>query len=238
MTSILFVGFLIGMQHALEADHLAAVSSMSAQKTGVRAFTRHGMFWGIGHALMLVVIAGSAILLKFTMSDQLSSLLEAGVGVMLVALGANVLWRLKQNKVHFHVHEHDGAKRHIHAHSHSSNPHVPHHLDPHTHAHPESVPWRTFAVGLMHGVAGSAALVVLTAATLQSPIWGVFYILLFGIGSIAGMALLSAAIALPMTYAARSVDWAHRGLQLCVGIATLAIGAHLVFESTASMLGT
>ncbi len=238
MTTILFVGFLIGMQHALEADHLAAVSSMSAQKTGLRAFTRHGVFWGIGHALMLVLIAGSAILLKFTMSDQFSSLLEAGVGVMLIALGANVLWRLKQNNVHFHVHEHDNAKRHIHAHSHDGDQQVPHHLNPHTHVHSEGLPWRTFAVGLMHGVAGSAALIVLTAATLQSPIWGIFYIILFGIGSIAGMALLSVAIALPMTYAAKSVDWAHRGLQLCVGIATLAIGAHLVFASTTSIFGT
>ncbi len=238
MITIVFVGFLIGMQHALEADHLAAVSSMSAQKTGVRAFTRHGMFWGIGHALMLVLIAGSAILLKFTMSDQFSSLLEAGVGVMLLALGVNVLLRLKQDKIHFHVHEHDSAKPHIHAHSHGGDQHVPHHLNPHTHSHTEGLPWRTFSVGLMHGVAGSAALIVLTAATQQSPLWGIFYILLFGIGSIVGMALLSVAIALPMTYAAQSVDWAHRGLQLCVGIATLAIGMHLVFVSTTSIFGS
>ena len=91
-------------------------------------------------------------------------------------------------------------------------------------------------IGLMHGMAGSAALIVLTAATLHSPWWGLVYIVLFGVGSIVGMALLSLVIALPITYAARSVGWAHKGLQLCVGLVTIAIGTHVLVESGSILL--
>lgn len=233
--SVLLVGFLIGMQHALEADHLAAVTSMTSQKSGLRAITRHGTFWGLGHALMLIAIAGSAIVLKYTLSADLSALLETAVGVMLVALGAHVLWRLKTNQVHFHVHEHEDVGRHVHAHSHAGE-HGPHAESAHHHSHAAGLPWRTFMVGLMHGMAGSAALIVLTAATIQSPMWGFVYVVLFGLGSVVGMAALSLVIALPMTYAARSVTWVHKGLQVCIGLATIAIGAHVMLDSGSALL--
>ena len=85
-------------------------------------------------------------------------------------------------------------------------------------------------VGLMHGMAGSAALIILTLQTVQSPWAGLAYIGLFGIGSIAGMALLSVAIAVPLRLSARGVTWLHNGLQAAVGVATMAIGAGLVYR--------
>lgn len=94
------------------------------------------------------------------------------------------------------------------------------------------MPWRTLVVGLVHGMAGSAALVVLTAATLGSPWWGVAYILTFGIGTAAGMAMLSAIIAAPITLTAQSLTFANRALQGTIGVFTVAIGIHILLETS------
>lgn len=233
LLSVIGLGFLIGMQHALEADHVAAVSSIASRQSGIRSISRHGTYWGIGHAMMLIAVAGTAIILNIALSEHLTSVLEFCVGMMLVGLGGHVLWRFNTDRVHFHAHSHDDGKTHIHAHSHlgDTEPHVE---SAHDHAHPERIPWRALAVGIMHGMAGSAALIVLTAATLASPLWGFIYIVVFGLGSIAGMAVLSAAIALPLTYTARSVTWLHGGLQLGIGCATIALGVVVMSDNVLS----
>jgi cytochrome c biogenesis protein CcdA len=230
VVSILATGFLIGMNHAMEADHVAAVSSLVSRKKGVGNIARHGAFWGLGHALMLTLIGGTAILMQTSLSDQVAAGLEFAVGVMLVGLGIHVLWRLHQDRVHFHAHAHHGGNVHIHAHSHRDDP-LPHEASHHTHKHPEGLPWRTLLVGIMHGMAGSAALIVLTAATLHSPLLGLVYIVVFGIGSVLGMALLSLVIALPITYAARSVAWLHRGIQVVIGGATICLGLSVMYAT-------
>lgn len=228
--SVLGLGFLIGLQHALEADHVAAVSSLVGRERGVGRLSRHGAFWGLGHTITLLAVGGTALVLKTTISDRLAAGLECLVGVMLVALGAQVLYRLWRDRVHFHAHDHGGGRRHLHAHSHEGET-VPHGESDHAHVHPEGLPWRSALVGLTHGMAGSAALVLLTAATLDSPLWGLVYILVFGVGSIVGMAVLSAVIAVPLSYTARSMTWANRGLQLAIGLFTIWLGASLVAET-------
>jgi len=149
MFGILGLGFLLGMQHALEADHIAAVSSIAARRTHVGDIVKHGLTWGLGHTVTLFAIAGAAILL---------GPLEAAVGIMLLGLGAHVLWRLWRDRLHFHKHRHDDGTVHIHAHSHAGET-VAHVRATHAHAH--GFRWRTLLVGLMHGMAGSAALLVL-----------------------------------------------------------------------------
>jgi high-affinity nickel permease len=221
MFAILGLGFLLGMQHALEADHIAAVSSIAARRTDVGDIVKHGLTWGIGHTLTLFAFAGAAIVLGEAIPAHFAQPLETAVGLMLVGLGAHVLWRLWRDRVHFHRHDHGDGQVHIHAHSHAGET-AAHSRASHTHAH--GFRWRTLLIGLMHGMAGSAALFVLAVSQASSPAVGLGYVALFGIGSMVGMAALSSAIAVPLAVSARWLTWANRGMQAIVGVVTVAIG--------------
>jgi cytochrome c biogenesis protein CcdA len=231
MFGILGIGFLLGMRHALEADHIAAVSSIAARRTGVRDIVKHGLTWGLGHTLTLFVFAGAAILLGHAIPERLARPLETAVGIMLVGLGANVLWRLWRDRVHFHRHGHGDGTEHIHVHSHL-NEAVPHQKSAHLHQH--GFRWRSLLVGLMHGMAGSAALLVLAVSQVENPVYGMFYVLLFGIGSMLGMGALSVVIAVPLAVSARWLTWANRCLQGVVGVVTLAIGTMTIYSTALS----
>ena len=228
MFGILGLGFLLGMQHALEADHIAAVSSIAARRSHVADIVKHGLTWGLGHTLTLFAFAGAAILLGHAIPESLARPLETAVGVMLIGLGAHVLWRLWRDRVHFHKHGHGDGTVHFHAHSHAGEtmPHVRA-----AHAHEHGFRWRTLLVGLMHGMAGSAALLVLAVSQTSSPVVGLGYVALFGVGSMIGMAALSMVIAVPFAVSARWLTWANRGLQAAVGLATIAIGMMTVYET-------
>ena len=228
MFGILGLGFLLGMQHALEADHIAAVSSIATRRSHVTDIVKHGLTWGLGHTLTLFAFAGAAILLGRAIPDHVARPLETAVGVMLVGLGSHVLWRLWRDRVHFHQHGHGDGTVHFHAHSHAGET-APHARAAHVHDH--GFRWRTLLVGLMHGMAGSAALLVLAVTQASSPAVGLGYVALFGIGSMIGMGMLSAVIAVPLAVSARSLTWANRGLQGAVGLATVAIGMMTVVET-------
>jgi hypothetical protein len=228
MFGILGLGFLLGMQHALEADHIAAVSSIAARRTQVGDIVKHGLTWGLGHTLTLFVFAGAAILLGHAIPERLARPLETAVGIMLVGLGAHVLWRLWRDRVHFHKHGHGDGTVHIHAHSHAGET-IAHARAAHAHAH--GFRWRTLLVGLMHGMAGSAALLVLTVSQAPNPLVGLGYVALFGIGSMVGMGALSTVIAVPLAVSARWLTWANRGLQAGVGVVTIAIGATTIYTT-------
>jgi cytochrome c biogenesis protein CcdA len=237
MFGILGLGFLLGMQHALEADHIAAISSIAARRSDVGDIIRHGLTWGLGHTLTLFAFAGAAILLGHAIPENWSRPLETAVGIMLVGLGAHVLWQLGRDRVHFHRHNHGDGTVHVHAHSHAkettkefSGRSVPHGRARHEHAH--VFRWRTLLVGLMHGMAGSAALLVLAVSQAKSPAIGLFYVALFGIGSMIGMGALSAVIAVPLAVSARWLSFANRGLQGAVGVVTIAIGLMTIVETT------
>jgi hypothetical protein len=228
MSGILALGFLLGMQHALEADHIAAVSSIAARRTEIGDIVRHGLTWGLGHTLTLFVFAGAAILLGHAIPESVARPIETAVGIMLVGLGAHVLWPLWRDRVHFHMHGHGDGTVHIHAHSHAGET-IPHARVAHAHAH--RFRWRTLLVGLMHGMAGSAALLVLTVSQAPSPAAGLGYVALFGIGSMVGMGALSTVIAVPLAVSARWLTWANRGLQGAVGIVTTLIGLTTIYRT-------
>jgi hypothetical protein len=225
MFNILGLGFLLGMQHALEADHIAAVSSIAARRSEIGDIVKHGLTWGLGHTLTLFVFAGAAMLLGQAIPENLARPLETAVGIMLVGLGAHLLWRLWRDRLHFHRHSHDGGVVHFHAHSHAGET-IPHARVAHVHAH--GFRWRTLLVGLMHGMAGSAALLVLTVTQASSATAGLGYIALFGIGSMIGMGLLSTVIAVPIAVSARWLTWTNRLLQGVVGLVTIAIGLNTI----------
>lgn len=226
--SVLIVGFMIGLRHALEADHVAAVASIVTQKQGKKAAMRHGAVWGLGHTITLFVFGTIALLAGSLIPGQMASLLECAVGFMLLYLGLDVLWRMRRNGVHFHVHQHHG-KRHLHAHQHHAN--VAHtDLSAHQHKHTSPFPVRTLMIGIMHGMAGSAALVVLTLNAAQDFWLGLGYMLLFGVGSIVGMALLSAAISLPFSLSSQRIERFTGYLQLGIGVGTSGLGSVMVFN--------
>ncbi len=227
MIGALLLGLLLGVQHALEADHLAAVASLATSARSRRGILRHGVTWGVGHMLTLAVFAGAVIVSERTVSAALAGWLESAVGVMLVLLGASVLRRLYRERIHFHVHDHADDRVHLHAHSHAGDA-APHQHSTHDHEHPRGVPLRSLAVGMMHGLAGSAALVVLAATALGSPLEGLIYVALFGLGSVGGMALLSFAIAIPMRLTANVLTWTHRGVQGGIGCATIVLGGVII----------
>jgi hypothetical protein len=225
MFAILGLGFLLGVQHALEADHIAAVSSIAARRTEVGDIVKHGLTWGLGHTLTLFAFAGAALLIGRAIPEHLAQPIETAVGIMLVGLGAHVLWRLWRDRVHFHSHGHGDGTVHLHAHSHASET-IPHARAVHEHAH--GFRWRTLLVGLMHGMAGSAALLLLTVSQASSPAVGLGYVALFGIGSMIGMGALSTVIAVPLAVSARWLTSANSGLQGAVGIVTIAIGVRTI----------
>ena len=227
MKSILILGLLMGMRHAMEADHLAAVASLATRGRGVRGTVLRGAVWGLGHTLSLALAGGACLLLGMAIPERVARLLELAVGVMLLALGAEVLWRLYRRRIHVHVHRHGDGVVHLHAHAHA--PQEVHDPDRHHHPHPEGFPGRALAVGMVHGLAGSAALVLMTVSGAGSPGLGLVYIGLFGLGSIAGMAALSAVIALPLHGAARWLTGAINGLEMAIGLATLGIGAWVLY---------
>lgn len=229
MFGIMGLGFLLGMQHALEADHIAAVSSIAARRTNVGDIVRHGLTWGLGHTVTLFVFAGAAILFGQAIPEHLSRPLETAVGIMLVGLGSHVLWRLWRDRVHFHQHRHGDGSEHLHLHSHAGDT-IPHPRSSHAHYH--GFRWKSLLVGLMHGMAGSAALLVLAVTQVADPVYGVLYVLLFGFGSMLGMGALSTVIAVPLVASARWLTWANRGLQGYVGVITIAIGATTIYSTS------
>jgi len=229
MLSILALGFLLGMQHALEADHVAAVASLASEERSLRRAVRLGAVWGFGHALTLSAFAGAVVLLGAALPARLAESLESAVGVLLVLLGGWVLWCLARDRVHFHAHRHGDGTVHVHAHSHAGE-RLPHDPTAHLHAHPRGLPVRSFLVGMTHGLAGSAAILVLTAASVGTVPLGLLYIAVFGFGSIVGMAALSAVIAIPLGYSARFITWGNRALRGAIGAATVGLGVLILLE--------
>ncbi len=224
--TILILGFFIGMRHALESDHLAAVASLSTRSPGFRRTVQLGATWGVGHTLTLFLFGSVVLWMDKIIPDQLAHVLEWIVGVMLVGLGIDVLRRLRRDRIHFHLHHHADGTTHFHAHSHSQD------TDDHEHRHREGFPLRALLVGMVHGMAGSAALIMLTLQTIRDPWLGMLYILIFGVGSIAGMAAVASIIALPLHFSARHMTRIHGGLQVFIGLFAIAWGAMLLWELT------
>ena len=231
MFSVLVLGLLLGLQHAMEADHLAAVASLTARRASLREAARQGAIWGTGHALTLLIVGGAALAAGSALHETTATALELVVGIMLVGLGLDVLRRQWLRRVHFHAHSH-GHNRHFHAHSHE--PGTEHDADPHRHQH--AVPLRPLIVGMVHGMAGSAALVVFALGSIESLWTGLAYILVFGIGSIVGMTLLATVISLPLRWSAGSLTLLHNGLTAMLGLVTILIGSLLMFETGRQLL--
>jgi sulfite exporter TauE/SafE len=194
------LGFLLGLRHALDADHVAAVSTLVSQHRSLARSCLLGTFWGLGHTLALLAAGVATIALKLSISPALERSVERGVGCMLVLLGAHVLFRsIAAASVHTHEH------RHV-----------------------LRLGGRPFVVGLVHGLAGSAALMLLVAAAIPSPVGGLVYILLFGAGSTVGMLVLSGLIGLPFVLTANRSPRALVFIQVVAAVVSTVLGFALL----------
>lgn len=218
--SVLIIGFVLGLTHAVEADHLAAVSTIVSEKKNLFTSMIVGGFWGLGHTISLFVVGTLVIFLKLQISESVEAKLEAIVGGMLVLLGLNALYKLFTAKeVHAHSHEHSG---HGHTHLHL-------HKDEKEKAHHRFSP-RSVFIGMVHGLAGSAGLMLIVIPSIASPTVALFYILVFGVGSIAGMMLMSLLIGLPFHFTANKFGILNKGIRLCAALFSLTWGIKLIYE--------
>jgi len=190
--SVLLLGFLLGMQHATDPDHVVAVSTIVTGQPSVRRASRIGALWGVGHTATILLVGGAILLLRLAIPPRLGLALELAVAVMLVFLGVRTLVRQP-------------------------------------HAHPDSSV-RPLAVGFVHGLAGSAFVAMLVLSRVPSTLLGLAYLLVFGVGTIGGMTLITLGIALPASYAAARLASVQRYLRVAAGVASVAFGLHLAHE--------
>jgi ABC-type nickel/cobalt efflux system permease component RcnA len=217
--TMLGLGFLLGVRHALDADHVAAVSTMLAQRPDLRRSGFIGLCWGCGHTAVLLAVGLAVLSLKVTIPDPVAQAFESVVGLMLVILGIALAVTLYREPWHLHAHEHDGT-RHIHLHSHRLG-------EDHAHRHG----WRTpLLVGMVHGLAGSAALMLVVLSAAHTLWEGMAYILLFGLGSILGMAVLGVVISLPLYYAASWGRYSQAALRGLASVGSIGFGIALLFR--------
>ena len=247
--AIVLLGFFLGMRHATDPDHVIAVTTIVTRHRHRGGAALIGALWGVGHTLTILVVGAGIILLGWVIPPRLGLALELAVGVMLIFLGVHNLSGGAGNVREAATsggHEHPTV--HTHAHPHGDYVHShPHGHDPESHPHaPEQTPLakldrllgqigvyqlaRPLVVGIVHGLAGSAAVALLVLTTIRDPRWSVLYLLVFGLGTIAGMMLITAAIAWPFAKAGSRFAGIHTGLRVASGIVSLAFGVLLAFR--------
>ena len=227
--SILATGFSLGLRHALDADHLVAVSTIMNERKGFLSGSLVGALWGVGHTAALFVIGAIIILFNVHMPPMLSATVELLAALVLVALGVNVLWKVRRGAVlHAHSHRHGEF---LHAH-----PHLHEHAGAHKHEAASShhrltgMSKKPLLLGMLHGMAGSAGLMLVVLATISSRLLAVVYILLFGIGSMCGMFLMSMMIGMPLSMSARN-QRLNRYTRVSLGIVSICLGSFLAWQS-------
>lgn len=220
--TVLGLGLVLGLRHALDSDHLAAVSTILAQRPSFRASGMIGFSWGLGHTAVLLVVGAAVLVLRVSIPESVALASEFGVGAMLVFLGAVLAVRLVRERWHVHRHDHDD-EQHLHLHSHAL-------VEDHGHGHWWRDSIRPFGIGMVHGLAGSAALLLIVLSSARSVSEGLLYIVVFGVGSILGMVLVGMVVSLPVLWSlnlGRPVFLAVQGLA-CVG--SIAIGLMMMFQ--------
>lgn len=222
--TIMSFGFVLGLRHALDADHLAAVSTILAQRPTWRASSLVGLSWGIGHTFVLLCMGAVVLLLGIRIPEPVAVAAEFTVGVMLVLLGGHLGLRLLKERWHVHGHDHDG-RRHVHFHSHAVTA-------DHGHLHWLQDSIRPLCVGMAHGLAGSTGLLLIVVASSYSVLEGLGFIAVFGIGSIAGMMLIGLAMSVPVIWSQSNGRSAFLTVQAVASVGSVAIGLWMIIRIT------
>ncbi len=225
--SILGLGFFLGLKHALDADHLVAVSTIVAERKGFWSSSLVGALWGLGHTASLLAVGLLVIAFRFQIPPKIALGMEFAVAIMLVALGANVLWKIFRGATfHIHTHSHEG---HLHIHPHFHRPVEHQSSEQNAHHHSVSIGKKPFFVGMVHGMAGSAALMLLVLAAISSRPLALAYIGIFGFGSVGGMFLMSALIGLPFSVTSK-YEHANKIIRTTAGVVSVCFGLFLACQ--------
>ena len=245
LLSILALGFFLGMRHATDSDHVIAITTIVSRERDVRHAAIIGMFWGVGHSITLLVVGGAIVVFGLVIPQQLGLSLEFCVALMLIILGAFNL-RVALRSVHARSTSTD-SEHHEHPHRHGDYIHShPHGHAPDAHGHSaDSVPparldrrfggsrtyraLRPTIIGIVHGLAGSAAIALLVLPIIRQPLWALMCLSIFGAGTIAGMMLITTAIAVPFSCSAR-FEFLHRHLGAAAGVVSFTFGLFLVYQ--------
>ena len=224
--SILGVGFVLGLRHALDADHLIAVSTIVSERKKFWSSSLVGVLWGAGHTASLLGAGLLVIAFHVEIPEKIALVMEFAVALMLVLLGLNVLWKMRRGTTyHVHTHEHH-HHLHIHPHLHEVNQQP---MQPHHHA-AAGVGRKPFFIGMIHGMAGSAALMLLVLSTISSRVLALLYIAIFGAGSLGGMFLMSALIGLPFAMTSRHARL-HNLVRASAGVISVCFGLFYAWQT-------
>jgi hypothetical protein len=250
--AIALLGLLLGMRHATDPDHVIAVTTILSRERRLAVAARIGIVWGLGHTLTVLIVGAAIIVFKIAIPARLGLAMEFAVAVVLILLGIGAAASLvlkgasrmrrgsshqERLVVHAHAHEHDGA---THAHPHV---HAGHHEDTDAMHHDHTIDvdalpsfaarrplLRSFAVGLVHGLAGSAAIALLVLSAIPQPLWATLYLAIFCVGTIIGMALITTAIATPFMVVSRQASWIRQTLVTGSGLLSFGFGLFLAYQ--------
>jgi len=249
LLSIIAVGFFLGMRHATDPDHVIAVTTIVTRQRRLGRAALTGAFWGVGHTLTILLVGAAIIFFEVVIPPRIGLSMELSVAFMLVLLGImNVNAFLRSTRpatggsdadsaiLHSHPHAH-GEYVHTHAHGHAPEAH-PHRADRTPLAVLDRLfgklalykPVRPFVIGVVHGLAGSAAVALLVLATIPNPRWAVAYLLVFGLGTVGGMMLITMSIASAFSFLGKGSQKFSRRLGLASGLLSLAFGILLVYQ--------
>lgn len=185
----LLLGFLLGMRHALDADHVVAVTAILTREKSLAKAARVGAWWGLGHSATILLVGGSIVVFRLTIAPRVALAFEFIVALMLIALGILSLLRARDETAV------------------STFP--------------------PLVVGIVHGLAGTAAIALLVLAAIPAPIDGLVYLLVFGLGTVLGMIAVTAAIAAPTMAATHRIGSLRRAIRVGAGALSLIFGAWL-----------
>ena len=251
--AIALLGLLLGMRHATDPDHVIAVTTILSREHRLAAAARVGVVWGLGHTLTVLLVGAAIIVFKIAIPARLGLAMEFAVAVVLILLGVGAAASLIRKAatrmrasssedeglvVHAHAHAHGGAV-HLHSHVHVGPDENTDDAMHHDHRIPaDRLPplaarrplLRSFAVGLVHGLAGSAAIALLVLSAIPQPLWATLYLAIFCVGTIIGMGLITTAIATPFMVASRRASWIHQGLVTGSGLLSFGFGLFLAYQ--------
>jgi hypothetical protein len=251
--AIALLGLVLGMRHATDPDHVIAVTTILSRERRLAVAARIGVIWGLGHTLTVLIVGAAIIVFKIAIPARLGLAMEFAVAIVLILLGVNAAAGLMSKAatrmrggssredaliVHAHAHAHDGDV-HSHPHVHASAHEVADDAMHHDHLLPAgALPsfaarrplLRSFAVGLVHGLAGSAAIALLVLSAIPQPLWATLYLAIFCVGTIIGMGLITTAIATPFMVASRQASWIRQTLVTGSGLLSFGFGLFLAYQ--------
>jgi high-affinity nickel permease len=246
LVSVILLGFFLGMRHATDPDHVIAVSTIVSRERRITSAMLIGVFWGIGHSMTILAVGGAIVVFDVVIPPRLGLSMEFSVALMLIVLGLLNLTGILRSISEAFAPSSGQAVAHVHAHRHGSLVHT------HLHVHGVEAPdhgearvsWidqttsrlgafdivRPLVVGIVHGLAGSAAVALLVLTAIPSPAWAVGYLLVFGVGTIVGMMLITAANAVPFAVTAGRFAMVNRYLGVASGLLSLGFGLFLAYQ--------